>query len=113
MTDYTLRAVPSCPACGGRWLNSWRWQHLAGPKDCKLRTAEDATQAADSYRLRLTGRTYRRPVTDAERALWRLVAGQDLHANAVTVVYADFASGIWPRAIAGVPSAADVAAQAA
>lgn len=113
MSNRTLRAVPACPACGGRWLNAWRWQHASGPKDCKLRTAEDATQAADSYRLRLTGRTYRRPVTDAERALWRLVAGQDLPANAVTVVYGDFAGGIWPRAIAGVPSAAAVASQAA
>lgn len=108
---YSLRAVPACPDCGGPWLNGWRWQH--SPTDCDIRLADDSTQAADAYRVKLGKQTYRRLATDAERRMWLHVTGRELPTGAATIVFADFVKGVWPRAIYGVPSAADVSNQAA
>ena len=108
---YSLRAVPACPECGGPWLNSWRWQH--SPTDCDIRLADDSTQAADMYRIKLGRETYRRYATEAERRMFAHVSGRELPTGAATVVHADFVKGIWPRAIFGVPSAADVSNQTA
>lgn len=108
---YSLRAVPSCPECGGPWLNSWRWQHSATA--CDIRLADDSTQAADAYRIKLGKSTYRRLATDAERRMFAAVSGRELPIGAATIVFADFVKGVWPRAIYGVPSAADVSNQSA
>lgn len=103
-----MKPVPNCPACGGRWLNGWRWQHDATA--CAIRAAEDATQAADKERVALVGPTFPRPTTPAEAHLWETVTGTALKpARRTTTVHMNFASGVWGRTINGHASAATAA----
>lgn len=56
----------TCPACGGAWIRNFVFDH--SPTACRIRAAEDATQAADAERAELRP-VFTRPATTTELEL--------------------------------------------
>lgn len=61
-----------CPDCGGRWLDSFRFDHAV--TGCSIRDQEDATQQADVERM-WSRTSIERPATHAETELAEIIAG--------------------------------------
>lgn len=88
-----------CPDCGGEWLRNFVFRH--DPRNCEIRAADDATQAADHERLNWA-REVVRPSTDTEIILVATMSDTPVStAEAVTTVTRT-ATGVHNRVVAGI-----------